>query len=59
MWVALDVSTVTKLSPTGALLGTYSVGTNPSGIAFDGCHMWVANYGPAQAPFDPGSVTEL
>jgi hypothetical protein len=33
-------------------LGTFAVGTNPVGIAFDGAHMWVANEGS-------GNVTEL
>jgi DNA-binding beta-propeller fold protein YncE len=36
---------VTKLlASTGAVLGTfYPLGENPSGIAFDGVNIWVAN----------------
>ncbi len=53
MWVTNGSSTtVTKLSPTGATLGTFSVGSSPQGLAFDGTHMWVANYGS-------NDVTEL
>ncbi len=37
---------VTKLqASTGKVLGTFSVGTVPTGIAFDGANIWVANYG--------------
>jgi hypothetical protein len=52
MWVAnYGDDTVTKLSPTGATLGTYAV---PGGnIAFDGCHMWAVNGS------DGTTVTEL
>jgi YVTN family beta-propeller protein len=35
---------VTKLSLTGAVLGTYATQTAPQGIAFDGANMWVANH---------------
>jgi DNA-binding beta-propeller fold protein YncE len=36
--------TVTKLlASTGAVVGTYGVGTAPVGIAFDGTNIWVAN----------------
>ena len=36
--------TVTKLkASTGAVLGTYSVGNGPLGVAFDGANIWVAN----------------
>ncbi len=31
------------LASTGAVVGTYSVGTNPYGVAFDGTNIWVAN----------------
>ena len=37
-------NTVTKISPAGTILGTYSVGQNPEHIAFDGTNMWTANY---------------
>jgi len=37
---------VTKLlASTGDLVGTYPVGANPLGIAFDGTNIWVANAG--------------
>ena len=47
IWVANNESgTVTKLNAsTGATLGTYSVGTYPAGICFDGASIWVANEG--------------
>jgi DNA-binding beta-propeller fold protein YncE len=34
------------------VLGTFDVGTQPLGIAFDGANMWVANHGS-------NNVTEL
>jgi subtilase family serine protease len=44
MWVTNFTSgTVTKLSATGATLGTFTVGGSPYGIAFDGTNMWVTN----------------
>lgn len=33
------------LASTGAVVGTYRVGPEPSGMAFDGANIWVANYG--------------
>lgn len=56
MWVA-DSSTnsVVSVIPGTAPLsegGTYPVGTDPSGIAFDGANIWVANTGS-------GTVTKL
>jgi len=37
---------VTKLlASTGATLGTYTVGTSPYWLAFDGTNIWVANGG--------------
>ncbi|GAF98528.1 unnamed protein product, partial [marine sediment metagenome] len=37
-------NTVTKLRASdGSLVGTYNVGRNPEGIAFDGENIWVAN----------------
>ena len=37
---------VTKLRASdGALQGTFNVGTNPTGVAFDGANIWVANNG--------------
>lgn len=45
MWVTNAGSNkATKLSPSGANLGTFAVGNAPLGIAFDGAHMWVANH---------------
>jgi hypothetical protein len=43
MWVSNGGSNVTKLSPTGATLGTFSVGHGSGRSAFDGTHMWVVN----------------
>jgi DNA-binding beta-propeller fold protein YncE len=46
LWVANNSSNnVTKLSPAGAVLGTYAAGSEPFGIAFDGANIWVANEG--------------
>jgi hypothetical protein len=47
IWVAnYGSSNVTKLlASTGALVGTYAVGTSPIGVAFDGTNIWVANIG--------------
>jgi hypothetical protein len=48
IWVAdgATTSTVSELSAsTGALEGTYAVGSDPQAVAFDGTNMWVANYG--------------
>ena len=46
-------SEVSKLlASTGATVGTYTVGSSSSGIAFDGANIWVASY-------NGGSVTEL
>jgi hypothetical protein len=46
MWVTDSGSdAVTKLSPTGATLGTFAVGNQPTGIAFDGTDMWVPSTG--------------
>jgi DNA-binding beta-propeller fold protein YncE len=37
---------VTKvLASTGAVVGTYAVGSEPYGVAFDGTNIWVANSG--------------
>ena len=30
---------------TGSVLGTFSVGSAPIGVAFDGIHIWVASSG--------------
>jgi DNA-binding beta-propeller fold protein YncE len=39
-----DGNSVTKLQASdGSLMGTYTVGVNPYGIAFDGTHIWTAN----------------
>jgi YVTN family beta-propeller protein len=47
IWVANSGSnTVTKLlAATGALVGTYPVGSFPFGVAFDGANIWVTNEG--------------
>lgn len=33
------------LAATGAVVGTYPVGSNPYGVAFDGPNIWVTNTG--------------
>jgi hypothetical protein len=35
--------TVTKLSPSGQILGTFTVGSAPEAMAFDGFSIWVSN----------------
>jgi DNA-binding beta-propeller fold protein YncE len=41
-----DSNSLTKLRVSdGANLGTFPVGNNPQGVAFDGANMWVANGG--------------
>jgi YVTN family beta-propeller protein len=49
IWVTNQFSGVTKHDPdTGAILATYTSAdgiSTPYGLAFDGTHMWVANYG--------------
>jgi DNA-binding beta-propeller fold protein YncE len=36
---------VTKLRASdGTVLGTFAVGSNPVGVAFDGANIWVGNY---------------
>ena len=53
MWVAnYGSNNVTELSSTGTVVGTYSVGNQPWGIAFDGTNMWVGNSGD-------GTVTKI
>ena len=46
IWVTNDNSNnVTKLRASdGAVLGTFAVGSSPTGVAFDGANVWVANY---------------
>jgi DNA-binding beta-propeller fold protein YncE len=46
LWIANSGSNnVTRLRASdGALLGTYPVGGEPRGLAFDGGHIWVTNY---------------
>jgi hypothetical protein len=46
---------VTELNPGGSVAGTFAVGLNPVGIAFDGTHMWVVN----DSTPPNGTVTEL
>jgi DNA-binding beta-propeller fold protein YncE len=37
---------VTKLKAgTGATVGTFKVGSEPAGVAFDGASIWVTNFG--------------
>ncbi len=47
MWVAnYGSNKVTKLRASdGTVLGTFAVGANPWGVAFDGVNIWVTNYG--------------
>jgi YVTN family beta-propeller protein len=46
IWVANGSGSVTKLlASTGAVVGTYTVGTGPNGVAFDGTNIWVTNQG--------------
>jgi DNA-binding beta-propeller fold protein YncE len=45
--------TVTELRGSdGMSLGTFTVGTGPSGVAFDGANVWVVN-------FNSGTVSKL
>jgi DNA-binding beta-propeller fold protein YncE len=38
-------TTVTKLlASTGATVSTFTVGSEPVAVAFDGAHMWVSNF---------------
>ena len=42
--------TVTKLlARDGSVLGTFAVGSQPFGIAFDGIDVWVVNYASSTA----------
>jgi hypothetical protein len=44
MWVANHGSnSATELNLNGTTVGTYTVGNDPWGVAFDGAHIWVAN----------------
>jgi DNA-binding beta-propeller fold protein YncE len=46
-------NTVTRLrAGDGLKIGTFKVGANPAGAAFDGAHVWVANY-------NDGTVSKL
>jgi DNA-binding beta-propeller fold protein YncE len=48
-----DNRAVTELRASDGLnLGTFAVGSNPNGVAFDGANIWVTNYGDS-------TVTEL
>lgn len=45
IWVANEFNdSVTKLTRSGAALGTFPVGRRPLGLATDGKSLWVANY---------------
>jgi YVTN family beta-propeller protein len=45
IWVTNEGdNTVSQLmASTGALVGTYSVGSGPVGMTFDGANIWVCN----------------
>jgi DNA-binding beta-propeller fold protein YncE len=44
-WVNEGSGNVTELrAADGHVLGTFSVGNNPYGVAFDGVNIWVANW---------------
>jgi sugar lactone lactonase YvrE len=44
IWVANQGgNSVTLLTRDGVIIGTYSVGTIPTGICFDGNAVWIAN----------------
>src|SRR5205085_10159038 len=45
IWVtSFGGNTVTKMRVTdGTVLGTFAVGTGPTGVVFDGSNIWVAN----------------
>ena len=45
VWVVnFGGSSITKLARnTGAVLGTYSVGSGPEEVAFDGAYLWIVN----------------
>ena len=46
IWVTNQDNTVSVLSPTGSIIGTYPVGKWPTGIAIDASgNVWVANAG--------------
>ncbi len=57
MWVIAGNGDVTKLSPTGAMLGTFAVGGTPRGIAFDGTNMWVTDGDASVIELSPTGVT--
>jgi hypothetical protein len=54
LWVSItNNGTVIKMRPSdGQVLGTYTVGSDPRGMASDGTNLWVANFGS-------GTVTRL
>jgi hypothetical protein len=41
---ATGVGAVLKLNLDGTLAGEYTIGANPTGIAFDGTYIWVASF---------------
>jgi DNA-binding beta-propeller fold protein YncE len=46
MWVCDgDHNTVSKLTPSGQVSGTFPVGNFPKGLAFDGTNLWVSKNG--------------
>ncbi len=47
IWISTYTTTVVRLRQDGSNAGTFTVGHNPLGIAFDGANLWVANRGDA------------
>lgn len=62
VWVANTFNdNLIKLSPDGAVVGTFRVGKGPDALAFDGEHLWVANTGlelTTEEP-PPGTVSKV
>ena len=59
VWVTnFGSSSVTKLSSSGATLGTFSVGSHPEGIAIDGSgNVWVVNSGSSSVNMLTGEAS--
>ena len=46
MWIsAFGDNTVVRMALDGSVLGTYSVGSGPKPLVFDGANIWVGNTG--------------
>lgn len=58
IWVAnYGSNSVTKLEANdGKVLGTFTVGTEPANVAFDGANIWVTNW---VTNFGSNNVTKL